>query len=156
MNETDIRIVRLEPFKVASTYGFGPQPEDIAWEKMFKWLKSVDLWQKMGEQQLYGFNNPNPSPGSPNYGYEQWVVINKEYEPSKDVEFKSFTGGLYAVTRCYGIPEIGDKWQQLFRWRQNSSYQSASHQWLEKLTNPSQDPLDMHKMVMDLYIPISE
>ncbi len=33
MNELEVRIVRLEPMRVASAQGFGQNPEEIAWSK---------------------------------------------------------------------------------------------------------------------------
>ncbi|NIW49114.1 MAG: MerR family transcriptional regulator, partial [Gammaproteobacteria bacterium] len=69
MSELPVRIVKLEPMTIASTYGFGEQPEIEAWEKLLSWAREIGLSLK--DHRFFGFNNPNPSPGSPNYGYEQ-------------------------------------------------------------------------------------
>jgi hypothetical protein len=37
MSELEIRIVELEPMRVASVYGFGESPELQAWEKLIAW-----------------------------------------------------------------------------------------------------------------------
>jgi effector-binding domain-containing protein len=37
MSEIDVRIVKLEPMQVASAYGFGEEPEYIAWGKLLDW-----------------------------------------------------------------------------------------------------------------------
>ena len=39
MSKLEVRIVTLEPMRVASAYGFGPSPEEIAWEKMLAFAK---------------------------------------------------------------------------------------------------------------------
>ena len=71
---TDIRTVDLEPMQVVSALGYGESPEEQAWELILGFAKDskVDPWD--GDHRLFGFNNPDPSPGSPNYGYEQWIT----------------------------------------------------------------------------------
>ena len=41
MSEIEVRIIKLEPMRVACTYGFGEQPELQAWSKMLAWAKSA-------------------------------------------------------------------------------------------------------------------
>jgi len=114
MSEMDVKIIMLPAIKVASTHGFGSGPELKAWEKTFQFLKGRGLWGQMDSLEFYGFNNPDPMPGSPNYGYEQWVVIPETIEEaSGEVEIKTFPGGLYAVTHCTGIMSIYPTWQKL-------------------------------------------
>ena len=71
----DVRIVQLEPLRVASALGFGPSPEAIAWEKILGWARQNGLPDAASTgatgkpaPRFFGFNNPSPSPGSPNYG----------------------------------------------------------------------------------------
>ena len=76
MSKLDVRIVRLEPMRVASAYGFGASPEGIAHEKMQALLRAKKLLDGYSTKyRHFGFNNPSPAPGSPNYGYEIWVEI---------------------------------------------------------------------------------
>ena len=155
MSKLDVRIVRLEPMRVVSAYGFGPEPEGIAADKMNAFLKSKGLHDGYGTKCLqYGFNNPNPSAGSPNYGYEIWVTVPPEIEPEGDIRVVEFEGGLYAVTRFTDLEKIGQVWGELVKWRENSAYKKACHQWLEGLLNPMET--DMAKLTFDLYLPISE
>lgn len=156
MSELDVRIVELPPLRVASALGFGPGPEELAWEKIFDFLKEKGLWGRMESFEYYGFNNPDPSPGSPNYGYEQWVVVPEDTEGTEDVTIKTFPGGKYAVTRCKGIPTIHPTWQKLVAWREDSPYRYGGHQWLEKTVNPSMQGIGFDEIVMDLYMPIVE
>jgi len=155
MSELEVRIVRLEPMRVMSAYGFGPQPETIAHEKLGAFLKSQGMLEGYGKDFIsYGFNNPNPSAGSPNYGYEIWVPVPQDVEPEDDIRVVEFEGGLYAVTRLTNLEKIGQMWGELVTWRENSPYKKAYHQWLEGLLNPKET--DMMKFTFDLYLPISE
>jgi DNA gyrase inhibitor GyrI len=153
MSEIDVRIVEIEPMRVASAYGFGEQPELEAWEKILAWAKSQGITDYKG-YRFFGFNNPNPSPGSPNYGYEQWMTVSQETQPGEGIEIKDFPGGLYAVTRCEGVQHITELWKQLVVWREGSKYKEAHHQWLEECFTPHAERLEDY--VFDLYAPISE
>ena len=147
-----VRIVRLEPMRVAASLGFGPEPEGLAWESLTRWAGDAGL--ALSEHRLFGFNNPSPAPGSPNYGYEQWLVLKGEAVAVGRLEIKDFPGGLYAVMRCKGTPNPAI-WQSLVRWREASPYRAAHHQWLEELLTP--DLLGQWDRVeFDLYLPIAE
>ena len=72
--DEQVRIVRLEPMRVACASGFGPSPEGEAWDTLIGWAKSQGLLDDLDALRFFGYNNPDPSPGSPNYGYDQWVT----------------------------------------------------------------------------------
>lgn len=152
MSEFEVRIVTLEAMRVASAYGFGEQPELQAWNTLLTWAKDQGI--NLEEQRFFGFNNPNPTPGSPNYGYEQWITFGSELKSAEGIEIKGFPGGLYAVARCEGLQNIGDVWKQLVVWREDSKYQEAHHQWLEECFTPEVECLEDY--VFDLYAPITE
>ncbi len=153
-NELDVRIVRLEPMKVASTYGFGSGPEMIAWDKMREFYHGKGFGSDGQTHRFFGFNNPNPAPGSPNYGYEQWITVDPEVQPTGEIKVKDFGGGLYAVTHCK-LSHITDVWMQLAAWREKSPYRFGSHQWLEEIiTDPLQQEID-GEAEFDLYMPIA-
>jgi DNA gyrase inhibitor GyrI len=155
MSNIDVRIVRLEPMRVASAYGFGDSPEGIAHEKMQAFLKAKNMLDGYGtKHRHFGFNNPNPSLGSPNYGYEIWVEVGPDIQPEGDIRILDFPGGLYAVTGFENLENIGRVWSELAQWREASSYREAHHQWLENLLNPLE--ADFRKYVFDLYLPITE
>ena len=155
MSKLDVRIETLPPMRVISAYGFGPQPEGLAADKMNAFLKAKGLLAGYGSAiPHYGFNNPSPSSGSPNYGYEIWAVVPPDVEPEGDLRVVMFSGGLYAVTRFENLENIGRVWSELVRWRENSPYLRASHQWLEHLLNPLEN--DQAKYVFELYLPIKE
>jgi len=150
MGELEVRIVRLEPLHVASALGYGESPEELAWKKILAWAKSEGLLEDLTAVRFFGFNNPDPSPASPNYGYEQWITVGPEVEAQGEIEIKDFSGGLYAVTRCQGIPSISATWKKLVAWLEDSPYERAHHQWLEECLPPLEDN------VFDLYAPIAE
>ena len=154
MNEIEVRIVNLEPLRVASAYGFGRSPEYQAWEKLMAWAKPKGLFGGAHRPRIFGFNNPSPSPGSPNYGYEQWMTVDQDIEPAEGIEIKQFSGGLYAVARCEGVQHITETWKRLVLWREESKYQEASHQWVEECFTPEATRLEDY--VFDLYAPITE
>ena len=155
MSELNIHIVNLEFMRLASSYGFGSTPELIAFEKMHEFLKSKGMMEGYGSKyRHFGFNNPDPMPGSPNYGYEVWVTVDPEIEPEGDIRIIDFPGGLYAVARIQGVEKIGETWNELVKWREKSIYKQAHHQWLENLINPLET--DFGKYIFDLYLPIVE
>jgi len=153
MSELEVRVITLEPMRVASAYGFGEQPETQAWTKILAWASSQG-YEDFNKHRFFGFNNPNPSPGSPNYGYEQWMTVAAEPEGNEEIEIMEFSGGLYAVTRSEGLQHITENWMKLAIWREESKYQEAHHQWLEECFTPGAERWE--DFVFDLYAPIVE
>ena len=62
MSDFEVRIVRLEPLRVASAYGFGASPEEQAWQKLLAWAESQGLMTGDPLPRFFGFNNPDPRP----------------------------------------------------------------------------------------------
>ena len=153
MSEIDVKIVNLEPSRVISAYGFGTEPEGTAWKKLKAFGLEKGLFKEGEYPATYGFNNPNPSKGSPNYGYEIWLPVKNDVKPDGDLRIVDFTGGLYAVTTFKGLENIGEAWGKLLKWREGSKYKHAHHQWLEELTT-FEAPLEEY--VFNLYLPIAE
>jgi effector-binding domain-containing protein len=153
MSELDVQIVEMEAMRVASAHGFGEHPEDLAWEKILAFARAKDLDTK--KVRFFGFNNPNPSPGSPNYGYEQWMTVGPEVEAEGDIAIKEIPTRRYAVTRFKGLENIGRVWQELVLWFEDSPYREPAH-WCECLE-------ELHgghagspeEWVFDLYLPIA-
>jgi AraC family transcriptional regulator len=153
MNEFDVRIVKLEPMRVASALGFGATPESDAWNMLRDWAEPLGLLDAPGSRS-FGFNNPDPSPGNPNYGYELWLTVTPDVVPAGDIKIKDVLGGLYAVSRFQDLANIGRMWQRLVAWREESNYKAAHHQWLEELLTPAERPPEEY--VFDIYLPIRE
>lgn len=152
MNGLEVRIVQLEPMRVASAHGFGESPEGKASDRMVAWAKPKGLLDQ--PHRWFGFDNPSPSPGSPNYGYEVWIPVSPDVDAEGEIKIKDFSGGLYAVARCEGLQNIGEVWKQLVTWREDSKYKKAHRQWLEELLTPHH--VSPEEFVFDLYLPIAE
>ncbi len=158
----DVRIVQLPPMRVAVAYGFGPNPESIAWDRLMAWAKEHRALDAKPAPRYFGFNNPSPTPGSPNYGYEQWMTVGPDATAGPQVAIMDFPGGLYAVTGCT-LANIGEAWQRLVIWGEDSPYRLTAAQCLEEcLGGPggSLDPApadsDPAAMRFDLYLAIAE
>ena len=156
MSEFKVKIVTLQPMRVATFWGFGEQPETIAFEKMEKWAESRNIRDALRKRRVFGFNNPDPHPGTPNYGYEVWVEIGMDEELNEEIPAKDFSGGLYAVARCE-IPEgkyeiIGETWRRLVTWREESGYRYGSSQWLEQSIASDKPGIEF---ALDLHLPIA-
>ena len=154
MSELEVRIVQMEPMRVASAHGYGTEPELQAWNKILAFAESRGL--DLASVRFFGFNNPNPSPGSPNYGYEQWMTVGPEVEGEGEVSIKEVPARRYAVARCEGLHVIGERWRQLVLWFEDSPYRKPPHwdQCLEELLTSPHAPYDEY--VFDLYLPILE
>ncbi len=163
MKEFTVSIVELEPMRVASVQVMSETPEHDAWEKMRKWAEPRGLLQNLEEHPVFGFNNPNPSPGQREYGYEFWIRVGDDIEPEGDITIKEVKGGLYAVTTCNLKRELEseyfkehgylESWKKIVDWVESSKYTMGDHQCLEKATNPNalnEEP------ILDLYCPIKE
>ncbi len=148
-----VRIVQLPPLRVASAYGFGESPEAQAWQTLLDWARARGLagWSA---HRFFGFNNPSPAPGSPNYGYEQWMTVDPDVVGSGQVTIKDFSGGLYAVTRCHGLQNITQTWAELAAWAEAGPYRRGHHQWLEECFTP--EAAQVEDYIFDLYLPINE
>ncbi len=157
MNSIDVRIVKLEPMHVAAFHGFGEGPEMLAWDKLVTWAEPKGLLDYSDEHIIFGFNNPSPSPSSPNYGYEYWMKVDPSVQSEGEMKVKEFAGGLYAVTRCEVVGDaydtIPETWQKLLAWRENSPYKGGNHQWLERHIKVQQKG---ENFILDLYLPITE
>lgn len=153
MNTLDIKIVTLAPMRVASVLGFGPSPEAAAWQKLAQWAGPRGLMAGPDRSRIFGFNNPSPSPASPNYGYEFWIEVGPEVQTDGAVQIKQFDGGRYAVTRCQGVDNITPVWKQLVAWLAAGPYHPAHHQWLEE--HISGDDVALDELILDLYAPIA-
>lgn len=165
MNEMEVRIVHLEPMRVACAAGFGGSPEPIAWKRLLTWARSVGLLEDPESARYFGFNSPSPSSEGEEYGYEQWLVVRPGVTAADGeakaagIETKEFPGGLYAVTRCIGLADIGETWTRLGQWVETSDHEVGEHQWLEEcLAKPRSweefEQLSPDSMVLDLYCPI--
>ncbi|NLI99173.1 GyrI-like domain-containing protein [bacterium] len=157
MQDSDIRIVRLGPMRVAYAKGFGTSPEAEAWNKLLSWAKEKGMLDDTEDFRLFGFNNPEPTPDKPEYGYEQWITVEVDVEPGGDVQIKDFPGGQYAVLRTK-LSSITDSWKSMAEWIKNSEYDFGPYQYLEEclgVTGFEGGGPDL-ETEFDIYMPIKE
>jgi len=151
----DVRIVDLPPMRVASSLGSGEEPEDQAWKQMHALAASAGI--RLGEKggQTYGFDIPNPAPGSKDHGYELWLPVGADVKAKPPVQIKQAPGGKYAVALCTGLSNLGRVWEELDAWLVDSQYTCPPNggQWFEAIQNPLEP--DPGKWVFDLYLPIA-
>lgn len=163
MSTQKIKIIELPAARIVSFHGFGENPEGIALSRMFSWAEKHQVFTHK-ETRCFGFNNPDPTPGSSKYGYEVWLTLPDKMEIA-DQEVRLFEGGLYAVYHCEGtVDQAGDfipsSWKKLMEWLENSQYQMGKHQWLEEQV-PGEglsvtDMYEQGKLSLDLYMPIKK
>lgn len=154
----NVRIVRLPAMTVAAYCAVSATPE-IDCAKVFDpFVLGNDLHKKSGFRS-FGFNNPNPSEDSPEYGYETWVTILEDFNVPTPFAKKQFDGGLYASISAT-LNEIGERWTQLYNWCENNDKYKfdSSVQWLEELSMDyeefiSEQTSDGEKQ-LDLLMPI--
>lgn len=157
MSNLDVRIVNLPPMRMVCVNGFGESPEGMAFDKMREWAQAHDLLDK--PHRLFGYNNPDPSPGSPNYGYDVWLTVDGSVEADGEAKIIDFPGGLYAVTRIeVSKPwnDIPGTWKKLVQWMEASKYRQGRHQWLEEHIGPLNETVNELPFTLDLHLPIRE
>jgi len=156
MKIPEVRIVQLEATRVLAAYSFGNSPQMTAWEKILGFVHSQGISEGSYSPRFFGFNNPDPTPGSPNYGYEQWLTISDSVQATGDLIIKEFPGGLYAVLRFKGLEHIGKAWADLVTWVEASPYKMSNRQCLEELLSTPEDSARAEKMIFDLYLGIEK
>ena len=134
-----IEVKEVSAAKAARFHAFSSSPEEEAWKAMEAWAGPKGYLREGSPATIYGYNNPNPSAGSPNYGYEFIVVAD---DLSGATEVIDFPGGKYAVATSgvsVGVDDpakLGSAWRALVEEAQREGYVSACHQWLELHTPP--------------------
>lgn len=157
MSDIDVRVVKLPPMRVVCVNGFGEGPESKAFDKMREWAGAHNLMK--GPHRIFGYNNPDPSPGSPNYGYDVWLTVDESVQADGDARVIEVPAGLYAVTRIEVKnpgDEIPNAWQKLVKWMESSKYHHGRHQWLEEHIGPLDETVNELPFTLDLHLPIAE
>lgn len=152
-NDLQVRIVELEPMRVASVRVISQNPEQEAWQKLRAWAQAKGLLDDIKKHPVYGFNNPSPVTGKKEYGYEFWIRIDPDTEVEGEIEQKDFHGGLFAVTACSSLTAVGQMWIRLWNWVNSDK---CKYKWLrnQELEKPHDPLASQDDMVIDLYLPI--
>ncbi|MFW9809520.1 MAG: effector binding domain-containing protein [Candidatus Thorarchaeota archaeon] len=161
--EIQVEIRQLDPMTVASVQVISKTPEEDAWKKLVAFAEPRGLLKDQKKNPIFGFNNPDPTKGQEEYGYEFWIRIDSDMKLDEGVTKKKFSGGLYAVKRCNLTKEatseftqehgVSESWFRLTEWLKSSEYKQGSHQWLEKSVNPNKPDEDL---LLDLHMPIEK
>ncbi|WDV48094.1 effector binding domain-containing protein [Clostridiaceae bacterium M8S5] len=166
---TNVRIIFLPPSTVASIQFYCDEPEQHAAEVMDRFVKENNLCKIKPDLRHYGFNNPNPSPntpeGMPDHGYEMWVTIPEDMVVPKPLTKKFFKGGLYAAHMI----KMGNfhEWEWLDEWANNNdTYEpklgdpicmdGCIEEHLNYINNVNNENFQLESMQLDLLIPIKE
>jgi len=153
MSDLQVKIVNLEATRMLCFNGFGEAPESQALGKLLAWAQA-----RAQHGRVFGFNNPDPSAGSPNYGYDVWMSVDENVQAEGEARLIDFPGGLYAVLRCpVKDPggEIPAAWQALVKWLDSSEYRHDQRQWLEEHLDP-QNAAGGKNFTLDLYLPVKK
>jgi DNA gyrase inhibitor GyrI/DNA-binding HxlR family transcriptional regulator len=163
MEKLNVKIVELEPMRVASARAISEAPENDAWQKMRKWAEPKGLLEDVEKHPVFGFNNPNPSPNRKDYGYEFWMRVGPDIKSEGAIKVKQFQGGLYAVVTCNLKQELEseffkkegylESWKKITDWVKSSEYEFGQHQCLERAHDPD---VSAEEMILDLYCPIEK
>lgn len=154
MTGLDVRIERLGPMRVAWARAVGRSPEQEAWNQLGGWARAAGYLDDPIAHPVFGFNNPPPAPGVPEYGYELWVAVGPETRPPDGIGLKEFEGGLFAVASCRLGSDMPRCWKALLRWVHVSrhTWRRSAHE-LERVLNPL--PSSQETLV-ELYLPLEE
>jgi DNA gyrase inhibitor GyrI len=151
-----VRIERLPPMRVAWVRAVSRNPEQDAWRQLSGWAKHAGLLDDPEAHPVFGFNNPSPSAGEQEYGYEFWIAVGSDTQTLNGIALKDFAGGVYAVTTCRltGTPGVREQWRALLRWVHGSehTWRRTTHE-LERIRNPLSPEKEL---VLDLYLPIED
>ena len=116
---SDIRIIHLPSYTVASNHCIGREPEEEVDKPVDKFIREKGLYNIKPDARYFGFNHPNPGVLEEGiHGYEVWVTIPDDMEVPKPLVKKQFPGGLYAVLTIR-FPEF-QRWGDLVKWAENN------------------------------------
>ena len=150
-----VEIVKLPDTKVIAIQALGKEPETKAIQKMDNWLKKHNFSKK--ELMIYGFNNPDPTPGKEEYGYEFYIPTDLNIEEDDTIKIKQMKGGTFAVTECHVIEDfeqIGRSWKELVALvKEQPDYGFGECFWYEHHPIPLPGS---EGFILNLYLPVVE
>ena len=155
LTNSDIRMIRLKPTKIAAYRAKSESPEADSLKPLLEWANKEGMMD-LPMTRLFGFDTAVDKKEYPVYGYESWISIPDDCKVPNPLEEKHLPGGLYAVTNTtYGNFDVQKRWQMFAKWFEESEFEYGGQQCLEEvllietLDNPS-------KLQLDLLIHIKE
>lgn len=149
----EVRVETLAPARTARFHAFSATPEDDAWNKVKTWAEPRGLLREDMKTRVFGRNNPPPSPGKEEYGYEFFIELEPRIEPGADVETVEINAGPCAVVACLGVENLPEAWRRIYQWVHDSNYEVADH-GLEQNLTPNE--VAVSRLAFDLWLPIKE
>ena len=149
-----VHFERLTPMRVVSFHAYSKSPERDASLKMNEWARANGILINKETHPTFGFDNPSPTRGKEEYGYEFWLKIDDDFETDDDIKIIDIPERLYAVTTSWRLADVGRDWKNLDRWLKEHDYEIIKNiPCLERahLINVSEDEL-----VLDLLVPLKE
>jgi len=154
LTNSDIRIVRIKPTKVAAYRVASESPEPDSQKVIIDWAEKEGL-MALSSTRLFGFDTSHPKEDLPVYGYETWLTVPDDCQIPEPLEEKFLKGGLYAVTNTtYGNFDVHKRWQMLSEWFKESEFEYGGGQCFEEILLV--ENLDPSKLQLDLFIHIKE
>ncbi len=153
--ELEVQFIRLLPMRVVSFQTISESPENDAWMKLRDWAEPKGYFDDLEKNPIYGFNNPNPTPGKKEYGYEFWLVVSSDFE-SDEVIVKDIPESFNVVTRCNvedPMRDIPEAWKKTIEWIKKNKIKFADRCGLEKVIVPSHSG---EGFILDIYISVEE
>jgi|GEM_PF-478177 len=154
-----IMIKNLPDYEVAYIRHFGSyfEPSDH-WGRLGEWAARNGLFPPT--QNYIGLSIDNPEFVAPELcRHDACITLPKDFvkEEHSEIQFKTITGGLYALYQFYDTPDkLANAYQAVFGdWIPQSDYVAVDKISLEfSMNNPLDDPEG--KCKVDLYVPIKK
>jgi DNA gyrase inhibitor GyrI len=131
MENSQVKLLQLNPLRAAYVHSDGASPEEDALNKILSYAKEKGLTQK---ERLFG-RNTYPTDQPEPHGYEYYLTVDDNTETSGEVSIAEIPGGLYAVAEVQSLFNLGEGWKSLFAWLQSNGYEAigvkkGSHGWV--------------------------
>jgi len=149
--EPIVRIVKLDPIRVAVCNRVSKSPENDSYEAMRAWAEPKGLLDDPVKYPLFGRNNPNPSPDKEEYGYDFMLAVPADMEIDGEMKEGEIPGGSYAVVRTH-FSTITDMWYWLYNWTKEKDYKVTGHGYEEHIIGV--DVKNPDNMLFDLWLQI--
>ncbi|HUU79130.1 MAG TPA: effector binding domain-containing protein [candidate division Zixibacteria bacterium] len=149
-----VHFERLPPMRIVSFHAISKTPEKDASQKMNKWMEANGILFDGEKHPTFGFNNPNPTRGKDEYGYEFWLKVDDDFESKDDPKVKDISGYQYAVTTCWRLADIGRDWMNLARWVKEHDYDIIRDTHCLERAHFSVATED--ELILDLMIPVKK
>jgi|GEM_PF-1030436 len=116
----ELTLERLKAMPVVSVQSQLGCPEADALEKILEYAKTNVLTDKSGVRlfgrNFYPFEQPEP------HGYEFYLTLDENVNPSQEFIVQNMFEGLYATLRVRGVAGIPNGWHALFSMVESAGY----------------------------------